>query len=427
MSFTVLGINHKTASVTLRERLAFDAQRYAHASQDICQKTPLHNLVVLSTCNRTEFYTLSDSTDTLLAWLAQYSGIAPEQLSKHTYSYISTEALTHIIRVASGLDSMILGEPQIFGQFKSAINMAQSAGMVNKKLAWLFDQVITATKKVRSETRIGEQAVSLGFAVSQLAKQIFDDLQKNTLVLVAAGEMNQLVARHVCQSGIGKVIICNRSADRAEALAKQLTTDFSVHCDVVALNELATVLPQGDIVCSSTGSLETIIERKVVKRSIKQRRYAPMLMVDLAVPRDIDPRVSKLESVYHYAIDDLQDVIDENKQQRRDASVNAEVMISQVVVDIQTRQRVKEASREIGLYKTLTQQISQDAQTQALQKLTQGKPAEQVIQELAYQLTAKLTHGQFRLLREAASLSDSEAMNLVLSNLLANTQEDFSE
>lgn len=422
MSFTVLGINHKTASVALRERLAFDAERYTHASGDLLKTTGLTNLVVLSTCNRTEFYTLSDSPDTLRAWLAQYSHIDSAQLEQHTYGYVGKEALTHIIRVAAGLDSMILGEPQIFGQFKAAIAMAQSSNMVNKKLAWLFDQVITATKKVRSDTRIGEQAVSLGFAVSRLSQQIFDDLQQNTLVLVAAGEMNQLVARHLCQSGIGKVVICNRSADRAQALAKQLMTDFSVACEVVALHDLASVLPRGDIICSSTGSLETVIEYKLVKRAVKQRRYAPMLMVDLAVPRDIDPKVSKLDSVFHYAIDDLQDVIDENKQQRLDASVNAEVMISQVVVDIQTRQRVKEASREISLYKSLTQKMSDDAKDKALLKLAQGKPAEQVIQELAHQLTAKLTHGQFKLLREAASLSDGDALQLVTSSLLVNAE-----
>lgn len=418
MSFIALGINHKTASVALREQLAFDADRCLQAFHDASVTSSLNNLIILSTCNRTEVYGLADTVASLSHWLMNFCCLAEDELQPHIYTYTDSEALTHVIRVASGLDSMILGEPQIFGQLKSAVSFSQSHDMVNKQLSWLFEQVMIATKKIRSETRVGEQVVSLGYAVSKLAKQIFDDLQQNTLVLVASGEMNQLVARHMCQAGIGKVVVCNRSADSANALAKQLNHDFSVETEVVAFTELADVLAQGDIVSSSTGSLQTVIGYDMVKGAVKQRRYEPMLLVDLAVPRDIDSRVESLDSIYHYAIDDLQHVIEGNKQQRREASVNAEVMISQLVVDIQSRQRVKEASRDIAAYQAHTQDMSQLAAEKALQQLAQGKPADQVIQDMAYQLTAKLTHGQFRLLRDAASLSDRETMRFVLGHLL---------
>lgn len=416
MSLIALGINHKTASVTLREKFAFDAARLSQAFSDAAQRYQLHNLVILSTCNRTEIYALAQSSDTLVSWLSEFCHIEPARLTQHHYIHTGNDALTHMIRVASGLDSMILGEPQILGQLKQALTSANAHDMVNKQFNWLFEHIFAATKKVRSESKVGEQAVSLGFAVAKLASQIFDDIHDNTLLLVAAGEMNQLVARHLCRSGVTHVIICNRSPERAHTLAEQLHRDFNVVTETAGLDELDRLLERSDIVSSCTGSLDVLITHKMVKRANKKRRYKPMLMVDLAVPRDIDDAVAKIDNVYHYAIDDLQHVIDGNLEQRREASVHAEVMISQLVININTRQKVKEVGKEIADFRERMRQISTNMNAKAQAQLANGKPAEAIIDELTHQLTAKLTHGQFKLLREAAN-QDAHILSFILTTL----------
>lgn len=322
MQLLVLGLNHKTAPVAMRERLAFgsDTPTALQSLQSLAE-----GAVILSTCNRTELYILAkpnqalgELSEQLLSWIADFKGLNANEIRHHLYIYENNLALTHWVRVASGLDSMILGEPQILGQIKQAVHQAQNLGNINSQLSFIIQQVFATAKQVRSETKVGSQAVSLGFASAKLVTQIFNKPQNNTLLVVASGEMNRLVATHLAGLGVKKVIICNRTPQRAEALANELRTPERT-VEIIGLDHLADVLAQADITTSCSGSLHTLIDKNMVKTALKIRRHQPMLMIDLAVPRDIEPSVGDLDDVYLYSIDDLQHVIAGNLEQRRQA------------------------------------------------------------------------------------------------------------
>ena len=405
MSFFVLGINHQTASVALREQVAFNHERLATLLAQ--QSTQLFNdLVVLSTCNRTEIYAITEQSETLLQWLAQHHQISISQLQPHVYVYQDAQAITHLMRVASGLDSLMLGEPQIMGQVKNALQLAKQAQVVSAGLNRIFESAFYAAKRVRSETAVGAHAVSMGYAVAQLALQVFSKAEDLTVLLIAAGEMNRLVAKHFAELGVAKILICNRSAERAQQLAQQLSPRVAV--ELIGFEHLAQHLHRADVICSCTGSLHTILHYADVKQALKQRRYESMLLVDLAVPRDIDPAVDELDGVYLYGVDDLQGVIDENLAQRRQAAVEAELLVNQLATQFLTQQKVQQAGHCIQQYREQTQQLSQQELQQALQALAHGVPAEAVLQQMAHRLTQKLSHPTSILLREAASHDNSE-------------------
>nr|MBP8111523.1 glutamyl-tRNA reductase [Agitococcus sp.] len=293
MGFIALGINHKTASVKLREKVAFLPESLAHALQSACASTGVSELAILSTCNRTEFYGWSDDKQAMLQWLSQQRQLSLSELQASIYYYEEKEALRHLMRVASGLDSMVLGEPQIFGQVKVAYQHAQQAGTMGQQLDRVFQQTFSAVKRVRTDTAIGANAVSIGFAAVQLARQIFTDFQQAKALLVGAGEMIGLVAKHLKEQGVQHITIANRSLERAEALAAELGG-----AETVLLSDLAEVLHHADIVISCTGSQLPIIGKGMVERALKKRRYQPIFMVDIAVPRDIEPEVNELDDVY---------------------------------------------------------------------------------------------------------------------------------
>ncbi|WP_312331458.1 glutamyl-tRNA reductase, partial [Acinetobacter variabilis] len=328
MSFFALGVNHQTASVELREKIAFNPEKLSILLAEQSQHPVLNDMVVVSTCNRTEVYAMSDNVDMVLNWLAQTKGIDPKQLQNHVYRYENAQAVTHLMRVASGLDSLMLGEPQILGQVKTALSLAKESKTVSQNLNRIFEHAFYAAKRVRSETAVGSHAVSMGYAVAQLALQVFSRPEQLTVMVVAAGEMNSLVAKHLAEMGVGKIIICNRTRARAENLAQEIAHRADV--EIIDFDQLAANLHRADVISSCTGSLHQVIHYPDVKAALKKRRYQQMLLVDLAVPRDIDPKVEKLDGVYLYGVDDLQSVIDENLAQRRQAAVEAEVMVNQL-------------------------------------------------------------------------------------------------
>lgn len=421
MRLFVLGVNHKSAPVALRERLAFGGDEIPTALAQLAKLTA--GAVIVSTCNRTELYVLApdgqamnDLTARVIAWLAQFKDIDAQQISPHLYCHQDTQALTHWIRVASGLDSMILGEPQILGQIKSAVLQAEDAGSLSPKLGWLVQQVFAAAKQVRSETQVGSQAVSLGFAAARLVTQIFDKPATTTLLVVAAGEMNRLVATNIVGLGVARVIICNRSPARAQLLADALR-GMVAQIDTISLAQLPEALPLADIVTSCSGSLYPLIDKKMVKQAQKKRRYRPQLMVDLAVPRDIEPSVGGLDDVYLYSIDDLQHVIAGNLEQRRQAAVEAELLVSQLVVGIERRILVRRVGQDIHDYREQAQHHAERLLAHSLQRLADGQPAETVITELTHQLTQTLTHAPSRLLRQVASEQPADTVSFVAQQL----------
>jgi glutamyl-tRNA reductase len=406
MSFFALGVNHQTASVELREQVAFNAERLAALLLEQNKHSSLNDLVVVSTCNRTEVYAMTEDADSVLTWLAQVNNIDVKQLIHHVYRYENAQAVTHLMRVASGLDSLMLGEPQILGQVKSALALSKDAETVSPELNSVFEYAFYAAKRVRSETSVGSHAVSMGYAVAQLASQVFSHPEKLTVMVVAAGEMNSLVAKHLADMGVAKILICNRSRERADLLAQEIAHQVDV--EIIPFTELAQNLHRADVVSSCTGSLHQVIEYSDVKVALKKRRYQQMLMVDLAVPRDIDPKVESLDNVYLYGVDDLQSVIDENLAQRRQAAVEAEIMVNQLATQLITQQKVKEASGTIQAYRQHSEEVSQNELAHALESLQHGHDAEQVLHEFAHRLTQKLMHPTSILLREAAKAENPD-------------------
>ena len=400
MSFFALGVNHQTASVELREQIAFNAERLSRLLAEQSHHQSLKDLVVVSTCNRTEVYAMAENAESLLKWLADANNIDVKHLIHHVYRYENTQAITHLMRVASGLDSLMLGEPQILGQVKSALALSKEAQTVSPELNSVFEYAFYAAKRVRSETAVGSHAVSMGYAVAQLALQVFSKPEKLTVMVVAAGEMNSLVAKHLAEMGVAKIIICNRSRERADQLAQEIS--HQVEVEIIDFAALAGNLYRADVVSSCTGSLYQVIAYPDVKAALKKRRYQQMLMVDLAVPRDIDPKIESLDGVYLYGVDDLQSVIEENLAQRRQAAVEAEVMVNQLATQLITHQKVKEAGSTIHAYRQHSEEVSQQELTHALEALHHGENAEQVLQQFAHRLTQKLMHPTSILLREAA-------------------------
>lgn len=406
MSFFALGVNHQTASVELREQIAFNAERLSRLLAEQRHHQNLKDLVVVSTCNRTEVYAMAENAESLLKWLADANNIDVKQLIHHVYRYENTQAITHLMRVASGLDSLMLGEPQILGQVKSALALSKEAQTVSPELNSVFEYAFYAAKRVRSETAVGSHAVSMGYAVAQLALQVFSKPEKLTVMVVAAGEMNSLVAKHLAEMGVAKIIICNRSRERADQLAQEIA--HQVEVEIIEFSALAENLYRADVVSSCTGSLYQVIAYSDVKTALKKRRYQQMLMVDLAVPRDIDPKVEALDGVYLYGVDDLQSVIEENLAQRRQAAVEAEVMVNQLATQLITHQKVKEAGSTIHAYRQHSEEVSQQELTHALEALHHGENAEQVLQQFAHRLTQKLMHPTSILLREAAKAENPD-------------------
>ena len=417
MSFFALGVNHQTASVELREQIAFNPEKLSALLAEQSQHPELNDLVVVSTCNRTEVYAMSEHPEQVLDWLAHVNGIDAKQLSRHVYRYENAQAVSHLMRVASGLDSLMLGEPQILGQVKTALSLAKDSHTVSQQLNRIFEYAFYAAKRVRSETAVGSHAVSMGYAVAQLALQVFSHPEKLTVMVVAAGEMNSLVAKHLAEMGVAKILICNRTRARAEALAQEIA--HRVEVEIIEFDQLAANLHRADVISSCTGSLHQVIAYPEVKAALKKRRYQQMLLVDLAVPRDIDPKIENLDGVYLYGVDDLQSVIDENLAQRRQAAVEAELMVNQLVTELVTHQKVQQAGATIHAYREHGESLRQEELNLAMARIAKGEDAAQVMQEFSYRLTQKLLHPTSILLREAAKGDEPECFEFMQENLAA--------
>ncbi|MCK9608421.1 MAG: glutamyl-tRNA reductase [Methylomonas sp.] len=399
MTLLAVGINHNTAPVAIRERLAFPADILDNTLKNLRNVRDISEAAILSTCNRTEFYCHTDSEDqtALIDWIADTKIIKPADFTPYLYSYQDSQSIRHMFRVACGLDSMILGEPQILGQMKTAYHAASQAGTLGKNLSKLFQHTFSAAKKVRTDTAIGSSPVSVAFAAVQLAQQIFDKLSEQTALLIGAGETIELTARHLFQHGIGRIIIANRTYDKAHALAAQ----FNGYA--IALSELPTHLAEADIVVSSTASQLPILGKGRVESAIKKRKHKPMFMVDLAVPRDIEAEVEQLRDVYLYTVDDLQNTVNQNMDSRRRAAEQAEEIIDTQVEHFLAWLRSQGALETIRDFRTQAELTRDEALQKALAQLNNGAPSEEVLQRLAHTLTNKLIHTPCAQLRNAGA------------------------
>ena len=410
MTLIALGINYNTAPVAIRERLAFPADILPDALQDLLRLSEINEAAILSTCNRTEFYCTTQSTNqnVLVDWIAQNGKFSPQDLTPYLYSHTDGASVRHMFRVACGLDSMILGEPQILGQMKTAYQTACDAGTIGKLLGKLFQHTFTAAKKVRTDTAIGSSPVSVAFAAVQLAQQIFDKLSEQTALLIGAGETIELTARHLNQQGIGRIIIANRTFEKAHTLAAQ----FNGYA--ISLAEIPNHLAEADIVISSTGSQLPILGKGSVESALKKRKRKPMFMVDLAVPRDIEPEVEQLADVYLYTVDDLQYTIEQNMNSRRQAAEQAEEIIDTQVDYFLAWLRAQSAQTLIKDYRLQAELFRDDALQKALTSLNTGLPADIALQRLAYTLTNKLIHTPSTQIRVAAENERHDLLSAAL-------------
>ncbi|ASB03573.1 TPA: glutamyl-tRNA reductase [Proteus mirabilis] len=415
MTLLALGINHKTAPVALREKVSFSPDTMGDALNNLLQQPAVRGGVVLSTCNRTELYlSLEDkenSHEQLISWLCQYHQIEPHELKNSVYWHQDNQAVSHLMRVASGLDSLVLGEPQILGQVKKAFADSQNYHSLSSELERLFQKSFSVAKRVRTETQIGANAVSVAFAACTLARQIFESLSSLTILLVGAGETIELVARHLREHQVKKIIIANRTKERAQRLANE------VDAEVITLSDIDESLSQADIVISSTASPLPIIGKGMVERALKKRRNQPMLLVDIAVPRDIEQDIEKLSNVYLYSVDDLEAIIQHNREQRQAAAIEAEHIVQQESGQFMDWLRAQGAVGVIREYRDSAEMLRAEMAEKAIALIQNGADAEKVIQQLSHQLMNRLIHTPTKSLQQAASDGDIERLNLLRESL----------
>ncbi|MCG3169117.1 MAG: Glutamyl-tRNA reductase [Pseudomonadales bacterium] len=427
MSLLVVGLNHTTAPVAVRERVAFAPEQVPEALQRACAAGGAAEVVILSTCNRTELIASTGAglvaEERLVDWFAGSHHVARADVEQCLYRLRDADAVRHLIEVACGLDSMVIGEPQIFGQIKSAYATARHAGSVGPELARALSHVFAVAKQVRSETAIGENPVSVAFAAVKLARHIFTDLGSTTALLIGAGETIELVARHLTEAGVSRLIVANRTLARAEQVTARCGGE------AILLSEIPASLARADIVISSTASQLPIIGKGTVEQAIRQRRHRPIFMVDIAVPRDIEPQVGELSDVYLYSVDDLEQIIDDNRRAREGEAQRAASIVAAGVEAWLRGCRSLDAVGTLRDYRARGEQLRDGELERALRQLRGGADAEQLLAQLARNLTNKLMHAPTVQLRRAAAEGRGELIDWSrrLFGLDAQAGEDGGE
>ncbi len=400
MSLVAIGINHKTATVDLREKVAFSPDKIHDAMKSLACTTQTGEAVIVSTCNRTELYCNNASREDVVAWLEHYHGLSHSDVAPCLYQYEGQMAVKHLMRVACGLDSLVLGEPQILGQVKQSFAKAKEAGTIAVTMDRLFQNTFSVAKKVRTETEIGAAAVSVAFAAVSMAKHIFSSLSHTKVLLVGAGETIELVARHLKENGVNEMVVANRTLERAQGMCEEF------NAKAITLTEIPDFLPQADIVISSTASPLPILGKGMVEKALKQRRHQPMLLVDIAVPRDIEAEVAELDDAFLYTVDDLQSIIEQNMASRKEAAEQAEIIADEQAHLFMDWIRSLESVDSIRDYRTQSMAIKDEIVARALNRLAQGGDAEQVVLELANKLTNRLIHAPTQALTAASRQGD---------------------
>lgn len=421
MTLLAFGINHTTAPVHIREQVAFAPDAAVTALLALKAQAGAAEAVILSTCNRTELYLYSQlNAGVLLDWLVEHSSVARAELEQCHYLYSGDQALRHMMKVAGGLDSLVMGEPQILGQMKLAFATSEELGIVGTNLRRAFRQVFAVAKHVRTHTGIGQNPVSVAYTAVTLAQRIFSDLKQDTALLIGAGETIELVAQHLIDQGIKHIIVANRTLERAQQLTEQCNGE------AVLLADIPSCLSRADIVISSTASPLPLLGKGAVEAALKQRKHKPMFMLDIAVPRDIETQVGELDDVYLYTVDDLEVVIEKNKQSRADAAGEALAIIEQKITAFARELRAMDAVDTIKAYRTKADELRSQEFDKALKSLHSGTAPDKVMAQLARSLTNKLLHAPTTALREASANGEYETVRLA-HRLFAITEDDIEQ
>lgn len=412
MPFVVIGINHRTAPVEIREKVVFAEQELGAALREMTNLPGVREGVIISTCNRTELYCLTDDGEPpLTQWLTRWHDLAAHKLdiSASVYQLQDSAAIKHVFSVACGLDSLVLGEPQILGQLKTAYREAHDAGATGPYLHRLMQTAFSVAKRVRTQTRIGANAVSVASAAVVLARTVFEQFENHTALLVGAGETIALAARHLHAHGLRRIIVANRSIERAQELAEEFGGS------AIGLDALPLHLPDADIVITSTASPTPVVTYEAVRDALRTRKRKPIFMVDIAVPRDIEAEVAQLKDVYLFTIDDLQNVVNENIEARREAARDADELIAAQIGSFEQRLKTLDVAPLIRQMRASADRVRAQSAAQAQRMLAAGRDPREVVEFLAATLTNRLMHAPSHQLRQAAEHGDDELVRAVQS------------
>lgn len=399
MQLYVIGVNHTTAPIQIREHVAFDSEHLGSALHDLT----LHGAseaAILSTCNRTELYCSTDDPKKALDWLSQYHHLEKDAIAPYIYSLPNDEAVKHAFRVASGLDSMVLGEPQILGQFKQSVKIAQDAGTLGTLLHKLFQRTFEVAKEVRTNTDIGANSISMAAAAVKLAQRIFGDISEQKVLFIGAGEMIELCADHFAAQKPKSMTIANRTIERGSNLAEKFSSQ-GVHAQAILLNDLPSHFAEFDIVVTSTASQLPIIGLGMVETALKARRHRPIFMVDLAVPRDIEHEVTELDDVFLYTVDDLAQVVSDGIENRQLAAIEAETIVANRVESFMQWFRKRDAVPTIKALRDQAEAMRRTEIEKALKLLQKGETPEKVLESFSIALTNKFLHAPSHALNQS--------------------------
>lgn len=419
MSLIALGLNHHTAPIAIRERAVIDGNSLPGALQNLKDVAEVKEAAIVSTCNRTEIYCGIHGSDTkpVSAWMHNFLDISDQQFLPHLFAHTDRKAVSHLMRVCSGLDSLVLGEPQILGQMKQAYRDATEVGTVGSELSQLFQSAFSVAKQVRTDTDIGSSPVSVAFAAVSLAKQIFANLEEHHALVIGAGETTALASQHLHSNGIGGITIANRTFSRAASLAK------SVNGNAIELSHLNDALSSADIIVSSTGAPLPILGKGAIESAMRARRYRPMLIVDIAVPRDVEPEVGDIDGVYLYTVDDMNNVVDENRKSREAAALQAEEIVHNEVERFMQRQRALGANDVIRSYRDQVQLTQQQLLEKSRKQLMAGQDPQAVLEHFAHAFGNKLMHAPTKRMRQAAEHGDNQLLDAAKSLLDLDTPD----
>jgi len=406
----ILSVNHAQAPVSVRERVAFEPNHLADELQKLNSISGVEACVILSTCNRSEIYTVVDNDnpqEILSQYLSDTHQVSRQELDSYLVYFENDAALEHICNVACGLDSLVLGEPQILGQLKDAYHSAKQAKTLDKKLEKLFQHAFSTAKKVRTDTQIGSSPVSIAYCAVKLSEKIFADLSEQTVLLIGAGEMIELCAQHLSQKGVNNIIVANRTLENAQKIA-------SIYgAQSISLKQFSSVIHQADIIISSTAASVPVIGKGLIESALKRRKHKPMFMLDIAIPRDIEPEVGQLDDVYLYTIDDLEQVVSDNVDSREKEKVLAQEIIVKQAQVFNKWLSVLPNEQLVQSYRTSANQIKDDIVLDAIKRLNNGDDGEKIIKKLADQLTNKILHTTFKNIKQTAHTDLSQCEGCV--------------
>lgn len=424
MALVLVGINHTTASIALREKVAFSPENLTAALREICALEPVSEAVIVSTCNRTEIYldclddklllaqeasqnrSLIDHQQVVTQWLSDFHQLDNAEVNASCYSFAADDVVRHLMKVSCGLDSMVLGEPQILGQIKSAFALSKDLELIGPSLARAFQGAFSIAKQVRTDTAIGENPVSVAYAAVTLAERIFSNLASLTVLLIGAGRTIELVARHLADKGVTKITVANRTLDNALELAAKFDAKG------VLLSDIPEQLVHADVVVSSTNSQLPLLGKGAVERALKQRRHKPMLLVDLAVPRDIEQEVGEIGDAYLYSVDDISEVIEDGVKSRQDAADQAQSIIERGVEEYLKQLKSLDAVATLRAFREKAEGIKEQELQRALKALEKGSSPEDVLNTLARGITNKLIHSPSVAMKKASAEGREDVLQL---------------